>query len=784
MRFGRSRVQDRARNSDVETVTEEPSTTFEQSQEFAGSETQGFGASDSPDDAPLWESSLFVDSHLLTAAEGSDVTQIDANEPDSIGDDSIGDGAIDELRAATTAADARPDALSAQTATEICRLHEATVDAEQRAGRVLASPKSRRRLHDAVTEESDALHMLGFSTFDEFATAYAALPTVEVRPDDSAETIARIAEILSEIGIDPSADPLEAAREFLSTHEDDVFDDDTTDATAMAALAVPSSVTWANPPIATNGPEADALDELAAETVARAESPEMIDMGEPDAPDAPMEAEVDVAPSLAEAASAIEMAAARAEEASAAIEEASALADIPATDIPAGDIPAGEAPLDVPRDKEIVDRWISAEARAERMHAEVDRAQSELVALLARSAELESTVVARVSERDTAHADVEAARARVEELEQSIARSDSEHTEIDAALATSRDRITELETIAADREQAYVQSERDRVEAVTTIATLETNLAERTSESEDARAAVSLLEAQIIAQAADLDAAREELDTTHDDVRGLRTELETTRRSVSALDEHAEALEVELAQVRSKAESPEARDELDAVRQELDAARTEVDELEARRTETAQALARDRAELEQLHRSLTTTRELTATARNELSAARNAFEATSAKVESAERARQAITIDAAELLARAEADAANLLERAGRDAEAIRQEARLDNPNHHDENEAIAKLAEQVDRLERKLSKQLRKLAETTHDTGRDTEHNPGNGVVTPQNENAAAIVASAEREAMEIRRAARRDRDRFREELVGLLSRLAPTADDDNDYY
>ena len=108
MRFGRSRVQDRARNSDVETVTEEPSTTFEQSQEFAGSETQGFGASDSPDDAPLWESSLFVDSHLLTAAEGSDVTQIDANEPDSIGDDSIGDdsigdGAIDELRAATTA---------------------------------------------------------------------------------------------------------------------------------------------------------------------------------------------------------------------------------------------------------------------------------------------------------------------------------------------------------------------------------------------------------------------------------------------------------------------------------------------------------------------------------------------------------------------------------------------------------------------------------------------------------------------------------------------------------
>jgi len=34
----------------------------------------------------------------------------------------------------------------------------------------------------------------------------------------------------------------------------------------------------------------------------------------------------------------------------------------------------------------------------------------------------------------------------------------------------------------------------------------------------------------------------------------------------------------------------------------------------------------------------------------------------------------------------------------------------------------------------------------------------------------------------MEIRRAARRDRDRFREELVGLLSRLTPAAHDDDD--
>src|SRR5258705_8118195 len=92
---------------------------------------------------------------------------------------------------------------------------------------------------------------------------------------------------------------------------------------------------------------------------------------------------------------------------------------------------------------EALDRCIGAEARAERMHAEVDRAQAELVALLARSAELESTMVARVNERDTAHADLEAARARVAELEQSIARSDDEHAELDTALAASRDRIAE-----------------------------------------------------------------------------------------------------------------------------------------------------------------------------------------------------------------------------------------------------------------------------------------------------------------------------------------------------
>ena len=52
----------------------------------------------------------------------------------------------------------------------------------------------------------------------------------------------------------------------------------------------------------------------------------------------------------------------------------------------------------------------------------------------------------------------------------------------------------------------------------------------------------------------------------------------------------------------------------------------------------------------------------------------------------------------------------------------------------------------------------------------------------------AAAVIAAAEREAAEIRRAARRERQQFRTELVALLSRLAPLAepsvgaDDDDD--
>jgi chromosome segregation ATPase len=784
MRFGRSRVQDRARYSDVETVIDDPSAESEQSQELAPSPNDVLGDAAPPDIAPWYESAHFVDSHTITNAEGThaegaDARDVDTDDTNDTGDAATDDDAIDALRAATSAADARPPELSPELAAEIFRLHEVTVDARRRAHRVLATPFARRRVHDAVTEESDALHMIGFATFDEFATAYAAIPAVDDnKNDDNAETIARIAEILAEIGIDPSADPLEAAREFLATHEDELLEPE-------AAPPVVSSLTtyWTEPP----GPAPEP--EVAETEVAETEIAETEEQAEA----ATAAIEEETVPTLLEAASAIEMAAQRAEDATAApVEDATPESGMPEPEMPVPaafhDAGAETAP---DRDEEIVDRWISAEARAERMHAEYNRAQAELAALLARSAELESTVVDRVSERDDAHADLEAARARVAELEQSITRSDSERAEIEAALATGHDRIAELEIIAVDREQTYAESERDRAEARDAIVALEASLAERTSELKQARAAVDSLEAEITAHTADLDAARGELDTTRADalelrteldttraeVRALRTELETTRRSVNALDEHAEAIEAELAEARRQAESPEHRQELEAIRQELTTARNEVGQLETRRTEAEAMLARDRAELDRLREELETTRELTANVRTELSAARNAFEATNANAEAAERAREAVTIDAAELLARAEAEAANLLERAVRDAEAIRQEARLENPDTRVDDDAITRLADQVDRLERKLTKQRRKLDEITHADGparSGKKRDAKRSAVESVDENAAEILAAAEREATEIRRAARQDRDRFREELVGLLSRLA----------
>jgi hypothetical protein len=147
-----------------------------------------------------------------------------------------------------------------------------------------------------------------------------------------------------------------------------------------------------------------------------------------------------------------------------------------------------------------------------------------------------------------------------------------------------------------------------------------------------------------------------------------------------------------------------------------------------------------------------------------------------AEVQIAEQARQAITIDTADLLARAEAQASSLLERANRDAEAIRQEAlrweeglreegrregsRAGRPVHYEQDETASELLDRIERLERKVAKQRRRLDRIA----------------------GAPASVDADREAADIRRAARRDREQFRTELEGLLRRLAPLVDDTED--
>src|SRR5439155_4358348 len=273
----------------------------------------------------------------------------------------------------------------------------------------------------------------------------------------------------------------------------------------------------------------------------------------------------------------------------------------------------------------------------------------------------------------------------------------------------------------------------------------------------------------------------------------LATDLETTRRSLEALDAHAEQVEAELAAARRAADSLDVRRERDALRKELEEARHELGHLEVQRAEADRALAHDRMELQQLQHTLMTMREQAVAANNELIEARETVDEILTQVGAAERARDAITVDAAEVLARAEAEASSLLERAHRDAEAIRQQAIIDsgaetpreaNPANgvgRFAEDALRSLADQAGRPERKVAKQRKRLDRLT---GRGDHGNKsaksGSGRRVPRAESSALdLITAAEREAAEIRRAARREREIFRAELVGLLSRFAPVDDD-----
>ena len=367
--------------------------------------------------------------------------------------------------------------------------------------------------------------------------------------------------------------------------------------------------------------------------------------------------------------------------------------------------------------------------------------------------------------------------------------------------------MAELEAAVLERERASAQATHDRTLALEAVEDLERKLAARTTELEVARAAVAGIEAELaehagpsasskpISRSARSGSNRPKAISRSRTPRATPSAWSSRRQSAAldALDAHAEAIEAELADARRAADNSETRRELETAlrnlagaNEDLAVAREELGSLEAKRAAHDQELAHDRSELEQLqatlaaaHAETQAAREELTTVHQELTTTRRAVDETMAEVEVAERAREAITMDSADLLARAEAQATGLIERANRDAEAIRQEAlrweeglraegrreqgraaAYDAPVHPLGDESAAELVERVERLERKVAKQRRRI-----DRISDT---PGTG--------------DAERDADDIRRAARRDREVFRAELEGLLRRLAPLVDDDDD--
>jgi chromosome segregation ATPase len=819
--FGRGRLQDRAEDSDDSSVTDDTA-----SERTSSERTETHDAIDDAGIAPANPSPIFAtnqDARSLAAAA------------DALRADRESDRAISALRAATTAAGTQP---TLAQITEVRRLHEATIEAARRPRRFGSKAGARRHLEHAIAARSAALHEIGFASFEEFSEVYGPTLTLDRTEPETDETIARICELLIELGVNPTADPLRAASEFLTAHESELV--------SPEVVGPPAAATVESAP-------AEAADEPVATP----------DVPEPTAIDASWVAAAQLPVARAETPSPGETAAA------AEPDEAPAPPAEPAAFVPA-------VPEPTRGDGDVVDRWISAEARAERMHAEVERAQAELAAMLARSTDLEETAVARVDELELANTQLRTARGRVDELEAAVARlertnaellesnavlhgtnvdhartaseleharaelerareeakqleqrTESERAEFERALASSRERVGELETSVANRERALAEAERSGAnarEALTTredeleidrselaqargrVTELETELAgavaAHTAELASARARTEQLEAELTARTEALEAARAGQEAADARAEELGAELETTRRSLEALDAHAEQVEAQLANARRAVDSLDVRRELDALRKELAEARHELGHLEVQRAETARALAHDRIELQQLQRTLMTMRDQAVAADGELTQAHEAIEDARAQAEAAERARDAITIDMADLLARAEAEASGLLERANRDAEAIRQEAALAaetvaprgepagnghgwpyNPGAMAE-DALRNLGDQVGRLERKLAKQRRRLDRLTGKGNTSAKYSRGNDARRPARAEATAhdVLASAEREAAEIRRAARQDRDRFRAELVGLLSRFAPLEDEYDD--
>ena len=440
--FGRSRVQERVGDTDERNVTERPSARMDEPPATGGTPAPRDDRATDVDKGPAIDAL-----RAATNAAGSDAPR--PNAPSfNASSNSPFDAPVPNTPN-TNAPVPSPDAVS-----EIGRLHEMTLAAERRAKRLLGTPGARRKLQNARVAEAMSLQMHGFASYEAFAAIYEPERLAASLGDDSEmgseETIARIRVLLTELGVDPLDDPLQAASVFLTAHEGEIPAPSAArcrtagsgtagrrDSVAEPALAEPlvaeplvaeplvaevpvvepvvAEVPVAEPavaePLVAEPAEAPMADHVVehldiAEVVANI-GPAPTPAPELPAPERPISDLPRELPAIAAAAQQQQQPRRRSASPRSRrwrpgftedLDEIRLEPDLPPT--PVAEIPGSpeipvaaeapgpaeiwaEPPLAKPADDEVVDRWIHAEARAERMHAEVDRAQAELMAMLA-----------------------------------------------------------------------------------------------------------------------------------------------------------------------------------------------------------------------------------------------------------------------------------------------------------------------------------------------------------------------------------------------------------------
>jgi peptidoglycan hydrolase CwlO-like protein len=428
--------------------------------------------------------------------------------------------AIDALRAAAN--DRARDDIS-----EVWQLHEAAVEAEYQTHRLLAGGAARRQLRDALIAEAEALHRLGYDSFASFAAANGWKRPEEHADHDGDDSIARISELLGELGLEAGEDPLAAAKQFLGT-----VDSTTLDAPLMMIAARPDA----------SVPEAETP------------TPEELDITR-DFDDSDVEAE---------------RADARAERWHAELEQVRGelTASIAEREAAERAVEAARREF-APLREELISLQQSIEASSSDLQARIAerdaamRAREEFEAQLATArAELDG----RGRERDDARTQLSLAHERIDELELAITAAEEAERTAAAELADKQARIEQLHdtlaVITAERDGALVELERTRLD----VARLETVVAAHEAEREAMQQDVANARAQMDDLAAQLEGTQSTLDALAAHAEEIEAELEATRRSAATAGGAPSRFE----RVRGDASEPtdRARADADALREQ------------------------------------------------------------------------------------------------------------------------------------------------------------------------------------------------------------------------